>query len=601
MTDRQVLGLKAAMTDDGHTAVTPLALDKLQAGERASVENWILSAAPDGILLVSRDGYIRYANPAVTAIAGYEPHELLGLSLEILLPHSVRHRHHQLVDAYFDSPHSRSMGRVPNLKLLHRDGHEVPVDITLGYGRMGQEPVALVFMRDVTEARRLADALRHRAMHDVLTGLFNREQFMQLLQVSIAQAARNERHCAVLLLDLDDFKGVNDTYGHAAGDQVLIEVAARLRRGLRGADVVARLGGDEFTVLLTDVRHPDDAQDVANKLLDMLSAPFALDGVQVELGASIGIALCQDKQSDAMTLLRYADLAMYTAKSGGRHRAVVYEPRMARENDERSRLLERLRHALRNDLLELHYQPQVTLDGSVVESVEALLRWNDPLLGPVSPDRFIPVAEASGLILPMSDWVLEHACRQARQWMERGLNIRIAINMPHQQFRVKPFVEQLTGLLQQHQLPPSAIELEITESEAMTDPEETLATMKALTGMGVQLSLDDFGTGHSSLSHLKRLPVSRLKIDREFIRGIPHDEADVAMVRGMVALGRSLQMQIVAEGVETTEQLTFLQQCGVHVIQGWLIARALKPVDLQELVVKADHLTWVKTPAFNDG
>lgn len=424
---------------------------------------------------------------------------------------------------------------------------------------------------------------------------------MQLLQVSIAQAARNQNHCAVLLLDLDDFKGVNDTYGHAAGDQVLIEVAARLRRGLRGADVVARLGGDEFTVLLTDVRHPEDALDVANKLLDMLSAPFALAGAQIELGGSIGVALGLDKQSDAMTLLRYADLAMYTAKSGGRSRAVLYEPRMAHENDERSRLLERLRHALHKDLLELHYQPQVTLDGWVVESVEALLRWNDPLLGQVPPDRFIPVAEASGLILPISDWVLEQACRQARQWLDRGLNIRIAINMPHQQFRLKPFAEQLGGLLHKHQLPPSAIELEITESQAMTDPEATLATMKALRGMGVQLSLDDFGTGHSSLSKLKRLPVNRLKIDREFIAGIPHDEADVAMVRGMVALGRSLQMQIVAEGVETTEQMAFLQQCGVHVIQGWLIARALKPADLQELVLQADHLTWVKTSALNDG
>lgn len=597
----QGLGLKAAMTNDGHTAATPLGLDQLQDSDRAALEDWILSAAPDGILLVSRDGFIRYANPAVTAIAGYVPRELVGLSLEVLLPHAVRHRHHQRVEAYFDSPYTRSLGQVPNLKLLHRDGHEVPVDITLGFGRMAQEPVALVFIRDVTEARRLADALRHRAMHDVLTGLFNREQFLQLLQVSIAQSARNERHCAVLLLDLDDFKGVNDTYGHAVGDQVLIEVAARLRRGLREADVVARLGGDEFTVLLTDARRPEDAQEVAGKLLDMLAAPFALDGFQVEMGASIGISVSMDKPTDAITLLRYADLAMYTAKSGGRHRAVVYEPRMAHENDERSRLLERLRHALRNDLLELHYQPQVTLDGSVVESVEALLRWNDPLLGPVPPDRFIPVAEAGGLILPLSDWVLEQACRQARQWLERGLSIRIAINMPHQQFRRKPFVEELTGLLQQHQLLPSAIELEITESQAMTDPEETLATMKALTAMGVQLSLDDFGTGHSSLSHLKRLPVSRLKIDREFVKGIPDDEADVAMVRGMVALGRSLQMQIVAEGVETTEQLTFLQQCGVHVIQGWLIARALKPADLQELVLRADHLTWVKASDINSG
>ena len=535
----------------------------------------IVAAAPDAVLLVDAQGTIVLANAAVQGLTGHPPQALVGCPLDELLPFGLAGWHRQWVQQFFRHPHSRPMGRVPNLRLRHRDGHEVPVDVALGVCEVAGARCAVVFMRDVTEARRMAEALRHQATHDALTGLVNRAQLHELLRLSVLQAQRGGRRGAVLLVDLDDFKGINDGYGHVAGDRVLIEVARRLRASVRGADVVARLGGDEFVVLLSEVTDGAAAERVAAKLLQALAQPFALDHAEVGLGASVGVALFPDDAADAEALLRCADLAMYTAKEAGRRGVARYAPAMAAALDERVRVHERLQHALRHGGLQLHYQPQLDLSDGRVRTVEALLRWHDPVLGAVPPARCIAVAESSGLIVPLGDWVLEQACRQARGWRAQGAEVRVAVNLSPQQFRLGDLPQRVQGALQRHGLPGAALELEITESQAMADPVQARATLQQLMAQGVQLALDDFGTGLSSLAQLKRLPLHRIKIDREFVRGIPHDATDGAVVRGVARLARLLRLQTVAEGVETQAQRWHLRRHGVDAIQGWLLAPAL--------------------------
>lgn len=535
----------------------------------------LLAAAPDAVLLVDAQGTIVLANPAVHGLTGHAAADLVGQPLDVLLPPTLAERHRQWVQQFFHHPHSRPMGKVPNLRLRHRDGHEVPVDIALALCEVAGMPCAVVFMRDITEMRRLTEVLRHQATHDALTGLHNRAQLHELLQMTVRQAQRGGRRGAVLLIDLDDFKAVNDGHGHLAGDRVLIEVARRLRASVRGSDVVARLGGDEFVVVLPEAPDPAVAEAVAAKLLQALAQPLALEHAEVGLGASVGVVLFPDDAADAQTLLRYADLAMYAAKEGGRRGVACYQPALAQALDERVRVHERLQHALRHGGLQPHYQPQLDLASDCVTTVEALLRWHDEVLGAVAPPRCIAVAESSGLIVPLGDWVLEHACQQVRQWREQGADVRVAVNLSPQQFRLPDLPQRVLGALQRHGLPAAALELEITETQAMADPAQARAMLHQLIALGLRVALDDFGTGHSSLAQLKRLPLHRIKIDREFVRGLPHDATDDAMVRGLARLARLLRLQTVAEGVETAAQHERLRRHGVDAIQGWVLAPAL--------------------------
>lgn len=423
-------------------------------GEAARVERAMLTAAPDGILLVDANGTILLANPAVHALTGHAPEALLGQTLDVLLPPAVAARHRQWVQAYFRAPTARPMGRVPNLCVRHRSGHDVPVDIALGVCEVAGMPCAMVFMRDVTEQRRLVERLQHLAAHDPLTGVPNRAQLRERLAQAVAAALRHGHTAALLLLDLDDFKGINDTHGHPVGDAVLQCVAERLREALRTDDLVARLGGDEFAVLLPRVESPADALRVADKLLIALGRPLSVHGLELAVGASIGVACCPQDAGDADDLMRDADLALYAAKADGRQQPARYTPALARAMDERALMHERLRHALRNGGLALHYQPQVDVRHGHVIGVEALLRWTDPELGSVPPARFIPVAEATGLILPLGDWVLQEACRQLREWARLGISWPIAVNLSPQQFRQPALVAQVRGLLQSHGVSP---------------------------------------------------------------------------------------------------------------------------------------------------
>lgn len=533
-----------------------------------------MAAAPDGVVLVDRDGIILMANASMAAMSGYSAEELRGQSVSIFLPPALREKHGQQMRSYFLQPSKRTMGSGQHLWLSRPDGTTVPVDIALGYSQV-YGGTAVAFVRDVSEVRQMQSHMQYQATHDTLTGLFNRWQFNQRLEQGVAEVARHGRPMTLLLIDLDDFKTINDSYGHAAGDQALKEVARRLKGCLRAADTLARLGGDEFTVLLTHLAQPGDARLVAQKLLEVLQQPFELNGADVSLAGSVGMASLPDDATDAATLLRYADIAMYHAKESGRGRIVIYAAAMGEAVVEKNLLHERLKQAIGTSALTLHYQPQIDMATGHMVAVEALLRWNDAQLGSVPPDRFIPVAEATGLILPLGTWVLEAACRQAAQWAQQGMALRIAVNLSALQLRQASLVEVLQELLQRYAVGHGLLELEITESEAMADPMLARRLLVQLQALGVGVSLDDFGTGHSSLTYLKQLPISRIKLDRSFIQPILHNPQDATLVRAVIALAHTLGLEVVAEGVEEEAQVRLLETQGCDIFQGWFFSRAV--------------------------
>jgi diguanylate cyclase (GGDEF)-like protein len=438
----------------------------------------------------------------------------------------------------------------------------------------------IVCVHDLTERKKFEESLRYQATHDELTGLPNRWLFHLHLSQALVRARRTGLRVAVLFLDLDYFRSVNDSFGHTTGDALLVQVGTRIRSTLRENDTLARLGGDEFAILLADMKNVDEAVRVASKLLLSLQASYRLQDQDVYSGGSLGLAFYPDDAQDSDTLLRYADMAMYQAKQAGRGGYACYSQEMDLRGHENMRLHTRLKEAMAQGILQLHYQPQVNVESGAIVGAEALLRWHDPELGHVSPARFIPVAEATGLILPLSDWVLETACQQIAAWTQAGTPLRVAVNVSAQQFRQRNLPEQVRAALARTGAQAQWLDIEITESVAMTQPAQAREQLDALVGLGCRIALDDFGTGYSSLAYLKALPVSKLKIDKSFMDGIPHDANDVAISRAIIALAKSLGLTLVAEGVETDAQLAFLRQYGCEVYQGWLFAKAMTVQEL---------------------
>jgi diguanylate cyclase (GGDEF)-like protein/PAS domain S-box-containing protein len=546
-------------------------------------ERLVLKDAPDGVLWVDQQGQILLANPAMEALSGYPAHELVGHNVDIFLPAHLRARHALSMRAYFTAPHPGAMGAM-DLELRRRDGQMLPVHISLGHWDDEGARHAIAYVRDLSERKKFEESLRYQAAHDELTGLPNRWLFRLQLSHATARAGRSGLRVAVLFLDLDYFKTINDSFGHAAGDALLVQVGERMRGVLRDNDTLARLGGDEFAILLTDLTIVDEAVCVATKLLAALQASYRLDNQEVYSGGSLGLAFYPDDAADSDTLLRYADLAMYQAKQAGRGAYACYSRDMDRKVHEDVQLHTRLKEAIAQGLLQLHYQPQVGVESGLIVGAEALLRWHDAVLGPVSPARFIPVAEATGLILPLSDWVLETACAQIATWMRAGTPLRVAINVSAQQFRQRDLPEQVRAALARTGAQAEWLDLEITESVAMTQPGQAREQLNALVGLGCRVALDDFGTGYSSLAYLKDLPVSKLKIDKSFMDGIPHDANDLTISRAIIALAHNLGMTLVAEGVETEAQLTFLYQNNCEIYQGWLFAKAMPAEELTKLL-----------------
>ena len=440
-------------------------------------------------------------------------------------------------------------------------------------------------LTEVEKEKASAQQIEHLAYYDNLTGLANRALFSRLLERELLEARRYNRQLAVMFVDLDRFKNINDTLGHEAGDELLKEVAARMRSTLRASDALARLGGDEFVILLPNLNDEQHLTTVAQKILAAVAQPYLSHDQEFRVTASIGISMYPSDGVDEPTLMTHADIAMYQAKEDGKNTFAFYTDELNKHSIERIAFESSLRHALENTQFEVHYQPKVECRTGRMTGVEALLRWNHPDLGWVPPSKFIPIAEETGLIVALGRWVLETACRQQVAWCKLGLpSFRMAVNLSARQFGDDHLLRDVSSVLDSTGIDPAFLELEITESMLMRNVRKASEVLAAFKKLGIRLSVDDFGTGYSSLSNLKRFPVDTIKVDRSFVRDLPADEADKAIADAIIAMGRSLGMTIVAEGVETEAQASFLREHGCDEIQGFFYSKAIPASAIVELL-----------------
>jgi diguanylate cyclase (GGDEF)-like protein/PAS domain S-box-containing protein len=473
--------------------------------------------------------------------------------------------------------------------LVAADGTSIPVITTVAPVILDGRRHLVESFLDIRDRKRVEQEMQELTFHDSLTGLPNQTLLKDRLSQAIAQAGRDQRLVGVLFLDMDRFKGVNEILGHSRGDLLLKIVAKRLNRCVRRTDTVARLGGDEFVLVMTALNHADDVAVIAQKILDSLARPFDLDGQEIYSTASLGIALYPLDGTDVDALLRSADIALYQAKELSRNTYQFFSQEMNVKTVERLALETSLRRALERNELFLHFQPQIDVGSGLIIGMEALLRWQHPERGLVSPARFIPLAEETGLIIPIGEWVLRQACAQNRAWQESGFPpLRMAVNLSIKQFRQRNLLQTVAQALADTGLAPEFLELELTESCLMENPEETCTTLRELKRMGVQLAIDDFGTGYSSLSYLKMFPIDRLKIAQYFVRDIISDPDDAAIAEAIIALAHSLKLRVIAEGVETREQLEFLRQRRCDEMQGYYLGR---PVATEEFtrILEREH------------
>jgi diguanylate cyclase (GGDEF)-like protein/PAS domain S-box-containing protein len=474
-----------------------------------------------------------------------------------------------------------------NCLLIQRDGSEIPVEDCVSpiHDREGKATGAVIVFRDVSAARAMALQMAHSFQHDFLTGLPNRMLLNDRVRQAIALAPRHLKKVAVLFLDLDGFKHINDSLGHPIGDKLLQSIAKRLVTCVRGSDTVSRQGGDEFVVLLSEMQQSEDAAITARRMLEAVAKVHSIDQHDLHVTTSIGVSIYPDDGLDVETLIKNADTAMYQAKENGHQSYQFFKPAMNVRAVERQSIEESLRRALERQEFALHYQPIINLGTGEITGAEALIRWTHPTRGPVSPAQFIPVAEDCGLILPIGNWVLREACKQARSWVDSGLPLgTMAVNISAIEFRDERFLEGVFGILKDTGLDPRSLELELTESVLMKRAESTESILKALRARGVQVAVDDFGTGYSSLSYLRRFPIDALKIDQSFVRQITTAPDETTIVTAVISMGRSLKLRVVAEGVETQEELAFLQAHQCDEAQGYFFSRPLPPQQFAKLL-----------------
>lgn len=549
------------------------------ADEELGIAASVFETSLNGVVITDAEARILKVNRAFTRILGYAAEEVVGKKTNVF--NSKRH------DTAFYGEMWRSLeqdgewqGEIWDRR---KDGEIIPLwqSITSLRDAEGRVKNHVGVFYDLSDQKRTAAHIHHLAYFDALTDLPNRLLFNDRCAQALETAERDGKSLALLFLDLDRFKYVNDTLGHPVGDELLCRVARRLTQGLRRSDTVARLGGDEFIVLMQNCRGGECARRLAAKIIRLFEKPFVVMGHRLDIRTSIGISLYPKDGTDTETLVKNADLAMYQAKEHGRGQFVFYEPRFAEQVQERLFLENELRDALRRDELTLHYQPQFDLQSGRIVGSEALLRWRHPTRGTISPTRFIPVAEDTGLIVEIGEWVLRTACRQAAAWTAEGLAPhRLAVNLSGVQIERSDVVSTVAEILHETGLPPAALELEVTETYVMRKAKQSVRVLEGLRDLGVGLAIDDFGTGHSSLAYLQRLPVDKLKIDRSFVTDLPDGESQAAIARAVIALGHSLRLKVLAEGVETAEQARFLKEQGCDEVQGYLYGR---PVEAEAL------------------
>lgn len=523
----------------------------------------LLEVAPDAMLLIDPAGKVSMMNAMAEEVFCGDRDAVVGLSAEALIPQWEGDQ------------------KLPEIMCQRLQGGWFPAEVNWGELKTDVGVTSIAVVRDISERNRLQQMLVDQLTHDALTGLPNRQLIVGKLEEALNHARFNQTMVAVLFVDIDFFKKINDTFGHTSGDEVLRECVHRLSRALAGGDTLARQGGDEFLVLQNDIKSGHEAAALADKLLSCLRDPFHIHGQEVFLGASIGITLFPDDDTDEEGLLHRAHVAMNSVKKDMRNAYRFYTSDMDENLRDRLEMESYLHHSIKNNELLLHYQPKVTFSTGITVGVEALVRWQHPVLGLVPPARFIPLAEECGLIGAIGMWVLKKACIQAQEWRSQGLPaIRVSVNLSARQFQETTLASQVAQVLNETGLDPACLELEITEGTVMQDTKAAIAALQALKRLGVALSIDDFGTGYSSLSYLKQFPIDVLKIDRSFVQNVTHDLNDAAITRAIVALAHGLDLAVIAEGVETLEQANFLKLNGCDEMQGFYFSR---PVPADEL------------------
>ena len=525
----------------------------------------------DEAILFHRDGLITDGNDALTRLTGYTLPEVMGLSIFNFISPEWRSVAYEYTRSGREDPYE--------VTIRHKDGHEIPVEVVGKTMPQLHADYRVVVVRDITARKEAQERETFLALHDTLTQLPNRRFLMEQLGKVLSMARRRKSQVAVLFINLDHFKTVNDSLGHHAGDQLLCDVAERLRQSVRDTDLVARLSGDEFVAVLTDIHTPDDAALVADKLIETMRSAFTVGQLPLTMSPSIGISLFPGDDTTVQGLLRCADTAMYHAKDSGRGNRQFYQPGMDVHATDVLQQERQLREAIASNAFVLHYQPQICLADGSLKGFEALVRWQHPERGLVGPEEFITFSESRGLITPIGRWVMHEACRQLKAWQNEGLAmVPVAVNLSALEFRQRDVAGELAAVLHATGLEPRFLEIELTESVLMHHTGQVLETLNAIKALGVGVTIDDFGTGYSSLAYLKRYPIDKLKIDRSFVMDTPQSADDVAIVTAIIQMGHSLQLKTVAEGVETAEQKELLHRLGCDLVQGFLVSA---PMDAQ--------------------
>jgi diguanylate cyclase (GGDEF)-like protein/PAS domain S-box-containing protein len=536
----------------------------------------VMENALDAIINIDTAGFIVEWNHSAERIFGHKRVDVVGRSLsEVIVPPAYRDAHNKGLQRLQRTGESRLLGKPIEINAIRRDGTEFPVELAIIAIERDGEHYYSAFLRDITLRKESEARIKYLANYDSLTGLANRNLLTERVTVEIERAWAHDSQFALMFLDLDHFKDVNDSLGHRYGDSLLLELTQRFQSLSRAEDTICRLGGDEFVFLLAGAGH-DVAEEIVKRLLKAIEQPLVIDQYQLTITASVGIAIYPDDGLDMESLQRNADVAMYRTKKESRNGYRFFSSQMQIQTARHLQLLTAMRQAIALGQMIVYYQPQMDLTTQKMIGVEALLRWKHPQLGYISPAEFIPLAESSGLIISIGSWVLEQAVQQIQQWQQAGIqDMCVAINLSSVQFRDPGLPALVQEILQRYDVPPQAIELELTEGVALENPEGAVAMMDALDQLGVRLSIDDFGTGYSSLSYLKKFKVYKLKVDQSFVRDISTDEEDKAIVIAIIQLARSLGLKTIAEGVETEEQKEFLLAYGCDEMQGYLLSKPM--------------------------
>ncbi len=547
--------------------------------------NRITEQTADIVVITDVHGIIEYVNPAFETVTGYSPVEVLGKNPNLFSSEQ------QGEEFYAQMWNTLLAGKIYRNNLINKrkDGtlYHAEITITPLVDENANITHFIATARDISEHIRDKVRLKHLIHHDSLTDLPNRSLFLDRLQQAISKAHHHHRLVAVLFLDLDRFKNINDSLGHTAGDQLLQQLGDRFRKTVREGDTIARFGGDEFVLLLDDFDSDSSLSLIAQKILNSLTTPFKVNNHEIFITASIGISISPADGDDPETLIRNADIAMYRAKELGKNNFQYYSESMTARVFERMTLENNLRHALERDEFILHYQPQVDARSGKIFGVEALLRWQHPELGLIMPNNFISLLEETGMIEPVGIWVLETACKQSHQWHESGMNfVHMSVNLSSRQFNNSGFIRSLQSIIEETRINPEYLELELTESMLMRNTSSTISALNNLNDLGVRFAIDDFGTGYSSLNYLRRFPIDTIKIDRSFIRDITHDSDDRAICSAIIGMTQSLALNVIAEGVETRGQLDFLKAKDCHYIQGNYFSPAIPAEEMTEMLNK---------------